>query len=81
MNAISDLTLTAYIPLLEVLPPYKSQGIGKTLIQKIKLELKDFYMLDICCDEDVIPFYQKLGFKQGHSMSLRNYQMQVGIAQ
>jgi len=79
VNAISDLTLTAYIPLLEVLPEYKGQGIGTKLIAKIKEDLKDFYMIDICCDEDVIPFYKNLGFKQGYSMSLRNYQMQGGI--
>lgn len=79
VNAISDLTLTAYIPLLEVLPEYKGQGIGKNLIENIKEELKDFYMIDICCDEDVIPFYKKLDFKQGYSMSLRNYKMQGGI--
>jgi GNAT superfamily N-acetyltransferase len=71
--------LTAYIPLLEVLPEYKGQGIGTKLIAKIKEDLKDFYMIDICCDEDVIPFYKNLGFKQGYSMSLRNYQMQGGI--
>jgi ribosomal protein S18 acetylase RimI-like enzyme len=79
VNAISDLTLTAYIPLLEVLPEYKGQGIGTKLIENIKEDLKDFYMIDICCDEDVIPFYKKLDFKQGYSMSLRNYQMQGGI--
>ena len=80
VNAISDLTLTAYIPLLEVLPEFKGQGLGKKLIENIKIELKDFYMIDICCDEDVVPFYKKLGFKQGQSMFLRNYQMQGGIS-
>jgi GNAT superfamily N-acetyltransferase len=79
VNALSDFTLTAYIPLLEVLPEYKRKGVGTTLIEKIKLDLKDFYMIDICCDEDVIPFYKNLGFKQGHSMSHRNYNMQEGI--
>jgi ribosomal protein S18 acetylase RimI-like enzyme len=79
VNALSDLTLTAYIPLLEVLPEYKGQGIGTQLIKNIQADLNDFYMIDICCDEDVIPFYKKLGFTQGHSMSSRNYQMQNGI--
>lgn len=79
VNAISDLTLSAYIPLLEVLPEYQGQGIGQTLIEKVKNNLKDHYMVDICCDEDVVPFYKNLGFKQGYSMTLRNYNMQGGI--
>lgn len=79
VNAISDLTLSAYIPLLEVLPEYQGQGIGKRLIENIKMDLKDFYMIDVCCDEEIIPFYKNLGFKQGYSMSLRNYPMQGGI--
>lgn len=29
INAISDGVLTAYIPLLEVLPDYKNKGIGR----------------------------------------------------
>ena len=31
INAISDKVLTAYIPLLEVIPEYQKQGIGSEL--------------------------------------------------
>jgi ribosomal protein S18 acetylase RimI-like enzyme len=34
INAISDGVLAAYIPLLEVLPAYQNQGIGKELLQR-----------------------------------------------
>ena len=35
INAISDGVLTAYIPLLEVLPAYQGQGIGATLVTRL----------------------------------------------
>ncbi len=79
INAISDLILTAYIPLLEVLPEYQGQGIGQKLVTKMKEQLQNFYMIDICCDQDIISFYEKLSFNQGYSMSLRNYQNQAGF--
>lgn len=34
INAISDKVLSAYIPLLEVLPKYQKQGIGKELTKE-----------------------------------------------
>lgn len=78
INAISDQILTAYIPLLEVLPEYQGKGIGRALVSKMKEDLKKYYMIDICCDEDVVSFYEKIGFKKGHSMTLRNYKNQSG---
>ena len=38
INAISDGVLSAYIPLLEVLPDYQKQGIGKELVSRIMSE-------------------------------------------
>lgn len=34
INAVTDKVLSAYIPLLEVLPAYKNKGIGSELIKK-----------------------------------------------
>jgi GNAT superfamily N-acetyltransferase len=78
INAISDQVLSAYIPLLEVLPEYQGQGIGQVLVKKIREDLQKYYMIDICCDEDVLPFYEKQGFKKGHSVMIRNYKNQSG---
>lgn len=80
INAISDQVLSAYIPLLEVLPEYQGLGIGSKLVTEMKVELKEYYMIDICCDEDVLPFYERLGFKRGHSVMIRNYDRQSGIS-
>jgi ribosomal protein S18 acetylase RimI-like enzyme len=73
INAISDGVLTAYIPLLEVLPGYRNRGIAKNLVTKMLDELKDFYMIDLCCDENLIGFYTKFGFRSSNCMIKRNY--------
>jgi predicted N-acetyltransferase YhbS len=78
INAISDKVLSAYIPLLEVLPEYHGNGIGEELVSRMLSKLKDFYMIDICCDESLQKFYGKFGFKKYSSMILRNYSKQGG---
>ena len=47
INVISDGVLTAYIPLLEVIPGYKNKGIGGDLVKMAMEEFHDFYMIDI----------------------------------
>lgn len=78
ITAISDGILSAYIPLLEVLPAYKNQGIGKKLVQKMLEELDDIYMIDLCCDDDLIPYYKKFKMMESTAMIKRNYKMQSG---
>lgn len=73
INAISDKTLSAYIPLLEVLPEYRGRGVGSELVKRMILLLKDMYMIDICCDDSLAGFYEKLGMKKVCGMILRNY--------
>jgi ribosomal protein S18 acetylase RimI-like enzyme len=78
INAISDHTLSAYIPLLEVLPVYQKHGIGKELVKRMMEKLNDYYMIDICCDERLVKFYRKFGMKKMLAMTIRNYQNQSG---
>ena len=78
VNAISDKILSAYIPLLEVLPEYQKQGIGKELMIRMLDKLNKFYMIDICCDEQLKPFYQKFGLSPMQAMGKRNYEFQKG---
>ncbi|WP_155591317.1 GNAT family N-acetyltransferase [Lysinibacillus cavernae] len=79
ITAISDGVLSAYIPFLEVLPAYKNKGIGKELIKRMLIELNDIYMIDLCCDDDLVPLYEKFGMIQSNGMLIRNYTMQSGI--
>ncbi len=60
-TAISDGVLSAFIPLLEVLPTYARQGIGAELIRRLLAQLDGFYMVDLCCDAVLEPFYVSLG--------------------
>ena len=71
-TAISDGVMSAYIPLLEVLPEYRGQGIGSELIRRLVARLDHLYMLDLSCDADLEPFYDRLGFVTlGRAMGLR----------
>jgi ribosomal protein S18 acetylase RimI-like enzyme len=63
VTAISDGVLSAFIPLLEVLPDYRNQGIGKELMRRLLAQLDRFYMVDLCCDAGLEPFYDALGFQ------------------
>jgi GNAT superfamily N-acetyltransferase len=57
---------------LEVLPEYQKQGIGKVLMEKILEKIKDLYMIDLICDQDLNSFYKKFDFKPYNSCILRN---------
>ncbi len=78
ITAISDRVLSAYIPLLEVLPEYQNKGIGSELVKRMLDKLKDFYMIDIVCDESLQAFYEKFGMKKYSAMIKRNYDRQSG---
>ena len=78
INAVSDRIHSAYIPLLEVLPDYKKQGIGTELVERLLVEIGDLYMIDLTCDEDVQPFYEKLGLTRSTGMRIRNFDNQSG---
>jgi ribosomal protein S18 acetylase RimI-like enzyme len=73
VTAISDGVLSAYIPLLEVVPEYQGRGIGAELVRRLLAELGGLYMVDLCCDEDVVGFYERLGLDRWDAgMGIRN---------
>ena len=78
INAISDGVLSAYIPLLEVLPAYQSKGIGSELVKRMINSLKHLYMVDVLCDEHLQKYYAKFGMHKATGAVLRNYDRQNG---
>jgi GNAT superfamily N-acetyltransferase len=78
VTAITDGVLSAYIPLLEVLPSHRSRGIGSELVKRILGQLDSLYMVDLVCDEELIPFYERFGMVPGHGMIRRSYSAQAG---
>jgi len=78
VTAVSDGVLSAYVPLLEVLPDRRGQGIGQELVRRLLHQLRDLYMVDLVCDPDLVPFYERFGMRPGQAMILRRYERQSG---
>ncbi|WP_145328883.1 GNAT family N-acetyltransferase [Paenibacillus xylanexedens] len=78
IQAISDGVLSAYIPLLEVLPKYKGQGIGTTLVKRMFQRLEGLYMIDLLCDPEIQTYYEKQGMQRSTGMAIRHYSNQAG---
>ena len=72
VTAIGDGVLAAYLPVLEVLPAWQGQGIGSELVRRVLAGLEPRYMVDLVCDEDVVPFYERLGFSPYRAMIRRD---------
>lgn len=78
ITAITDGVLSAYIPFLEVLPPYQHQRIGQALVNRLLEQLKNLYMIDLLCDEGMQSFYEQFGMQRATGMFLRNHERQSG---
>jgi ribosomal protein S18 acetylase RimI-like enzyme len=72
VNAISDGELAAHIPLLEVLPEYQGRGIGTELMQRMLAALAGFPMVDLTCDPELEPYYERFGMLRVSGMVIRN---------
>jgi len=73
VTAISDGVLTAYVPLLEVLPSHQGKGVGSELMRRLLARLENLYMVDLCCDAHLEPFYRRLGLQAlERGMGIRN---------
>ena len=76
INAISDGVLSAYIPLIEVLPAYQNKGIGKELVGRMLDSLKHLYMIDLLCDTDLQSYYATFGMHNATGSFTRNFERQ-----
>lgn len=72
-TAISDGLLAAYIPLVEVLPGWHERGIGTELMSVLLEQLEHLSMIDLACEEDVRPFFEKVGLTPARAMIRRNF--------
>lgn len=79
ITALSDKTLAAYIPLLEVLPAFQKRGIGRELLVRMLDLLKEHYMIDLLCDPELQSFYEGVGLDKATGMMKRNYHHQSGM--
>lgn len=73
INAISDGVLCAFIPLLEVLPSYRHQGIGTELARRMLSRLESYYAVDLVCDAALEGFYARFAMQPVSAMVLRRF--------
>ena len=73
ITAVSDRVSCAYIPHLEVLPAFQSQGIGSELMRRMLQKLRHLYMVDLVCDPPLQAFYERFGMRAVVGMVVRNY--------
>lgn len=78
-TASTDGVLSAFIAFLEVTPERQGEGIGSELVRRLLAQLQPIYAVDVVCDADLQPFYERPGFaRAATALSLRNYNVQHG---
>lgn len=73
VNSLSDGIKFAFIPMLEVVPAYKKQGIGSSLLKILFDELDHIQNIDLTCDVKLQEFYGKFGMLKSNGMVFRKY--------
>lgn len=69
--ALTDHVQGAFITLLEVLPDYQGQGVGKALMEQMLDRLSHIQTIELMCDADLVPFYAQFGMTPSNGMVLR----------
>jgi GNAT superfamily N-acetyltransferase len=72
VTAIGDGVLTAFVPLLEVLPAWRGRGVGTALMERVLARLGDRYSIDLVCDPELVPYYERLGGMRLDGVGWRN---------
>ena len=73
VTAVGDGVLAAFVPLLEVLPAYRGQGIGAELMRRVLARLSAYYSVDLVCDPGLVPYYERLEAVRLDGMGWRNH--------
>lgn len=71
ITALSDGVNSSFIPLLEVLPEYQKRGIGSELLRLMLIKLENIKNVDLTCDLNMQPFYERFKMMNSTGMILR----------
>jgi len=71
ITALSDGVNSSFIPLLEVLPEYQKRGIGSELLRRMLLKLDSIANIDLTCDLEMQPFYERFNMIKSNCMVIR----------
>ena len=63
--AMDDGIMTAYIHYLLVRPEYQGMGIGRKLVEMMKVQYKDYLRISLVAYDKSLKFYESCGFKKG----------------
>jgi GNAT superfamily N-acetyltransferase len=72
-TAITDGCFAAYVPLVEVLPSRQGHGVGTEMVRRLLDQLAECYIVDLVCDDDVVPFYERIGGTRLNAVAWRRY--------
>ena len=78
ITSMCDHVLSASVPLLEVRPEFRGQGVGGELVRRMLDVIGDLYMVDFVCHPSLQPFYTRLGMRPSTGMMRRNPKRQGG---
>jgi predicted N-acetyltransferase YhbS len=56
-----------------VLSAHRGKGIGTEVVRRLLEMLDGLYMIDVMCDDDIRPFYERLGFAGSSGAIIHNY--------
>ena len=73
ITALTDNVQSAFISLVEVLPDYRNQGIGSTLVSRMLAKLKGIHAIDLTCHAELQDFYSRFGMSRSVGMIIRDY--------
>lgn len=71
-HAYSDGRMFAYIPFVEVHPQHRHRGIGTNVMEVLLAELDALHGVDLSCDPELVPFYERVGLEPVVAMIRRN---------
>ncbi|MGN0176545.1 MAG: GNAT family N-acetyltransferase [Methanobrevibacter sp.] len=69
VSAMDDGIMNAYVHYLLVKPEYQLKGIGKELINRIKLHYKDYMRIVVVAYDAETKFYEYCGFEKSDDSS------------
>lgn len=70
VNAISDHVMTAHIPYVEVILPFRNRGIGRELTRRMLEKLQDYYIVSLVSGLGLQQFYGSFGMTPANAMML-----------
>ncbi len=63
LRYVTDGEFRAYIEDMVILPDYQREGLGQLLLEESLKDFEDIDVISLFCEEELIPFYEKVGFK------------------